>query len=147
MLTFLVYLWLKLDAVIAAVVASCLVYILFIFIKRVFDGDNTHDCDRSYRPETYEKAVKNIEDFQKKLKKRMTIIAFILFTCIMIPNSNQMAVLAATHYTQELVQSEEGQKIVQLVRKKAAKYLDEQLKELDEGVANKTQQVVDVVEN
>lgn len=147
MLTFLVYLWLKLDAVIAAVATSCFVYILFIFIKRVSDGDNTHDYDKTYRPETYEKAMKNIEDFQKKLKKRMTIVALILFTCVMIPNSNQMAVLAATHYTQELVQSEEGQKIVQLVRKKAAKYLDEQLKELDEGVANKTQQIVDVVKN
>lgn len=147
MLTFLVYLWLKLDAVITAVATSCFMYVLFIFIKRVFDGENTRDYSRSYRPETYEKAMKNIEDFQKKLKKRMTIVALILFTCIAIPNSNQVAVLAATHYTQELVQSEEGQKIVQLVRKKAAKYLDEQLKELDEGVANKTQKVVDVVKN
>jgi len=49
-----------------------------------------------------------------------------------IPSQNQVAVLVGTHYALELGKSPEGQKIVSVVRAKANRYLDEQLKELTE---------------
>lgn len=147
MLTFLVYLWLKLDTVLNGVIAITVFYMLGMSVFIFGNSFSITDYHQRYQKETYQKALGRWDNFVKSLKKRLIICASIFLIVGAIPNSNQMAVLAATHYTQELVQSEEGQKIVQLVRKKAAKYLDEQLKELDEGVANKTQKVVDVVKN
>lgn len=145
MLTFLVYLWLKLDSVLNGILTITAVYVfamaLFAFINSFF----LSSYHEKYAKETYKRASERWNNFAKNLKKRLIICAIIFLIIGAIPNSNQVAVLAATHYTQELVQSEEGQKIVQLVRKKAASYLDEQLKELDEGVVNKTQEVVDSV--
>lgn len=138
MLTFLVYLWLKLDTVVSGILAMTVAY----FIGLAVYGLISLSVNDIYRTDL---TRSRLEKYKQNFKKRIIICASAFLIVGAIPNSNQVAVLAATHYTQELIQSEEGQKIVQLVRKKASKYLDEQLKELDEGVVNKTQQVVDVV--
>lgn len=54
------------------------------------------------------------------------IIAVVTHT--LLPNTKQAAVLVAAHYTVEAATSEEGQKLVKLLRLKANAYLDEQLK-------------------
>ena len=122
MLTFLVYLWLKLDTVLNGIWAVAVLYAIWLAFYGAFCA---LDADYS------RKGQERFEVYKKNFRKRLIICLSTIFIVSIIPNSNQMAVLAATHYTQELVQSEEGQKIVQLIRKKATTYLDEQLKELD----------------
>lgn len=131
MLTFLVYLWLKLDSVLNGVLALTVLYLTGLAFYAGWYLTDTDSYTEHYRNETYRTAKEKLINFSKNLKMRLTICASVFLLVGAIPNSNQMAVLAATHYTQELVQSEEGQKIVQLIRKKATTYLDEQLKELD----------------
>ena len=135
MLTFLVYLWLKLDTVLHGIFVVTVLYVVAIAFYGLFCGI---EADLS------QKGQERFEVYKKNFRKRLIIWLSTLFVVSAIPNSNQVAVLAATHYTQELVQSEEGQKIVQLIRKKATTYLDEQLKELDaakvvDKVANQVQ--------
>ena len=59
----------------------------------------------------------------------MAFLAFCALSVLVIPTSQQLAVLVGVNYAMKLSGSPEGQKILALVRKKANQLLDEQLAE------------------
>lgn len=138
---FLLYTILKLDALnIAITIFLVISALLVLFIPVVYYASDTHKVknpawklwynlpfgDRNKLDTPPEDLIVHI---YKHLPYRVLfgiMLASLLLT-ITIPNTKEAAVLIAAHYTIEAASSEEGQKLVKLLRRKANEYLDEQL--------------------
>ena len=126
--TFLMYLWLKLDTILSIFATMIVVYCVF----RILQWLNI-EMEHPWSEE--EKVANNLrmKDFTDKFWGRVTKVVIALFILAAVPTSNQTAVLVASSYAENAFQSQEGQKVVQLAKLKANKYLDEQIKSLTEG--------------
>ena len=58
------------------------------------------------------------------------IIPALIALFVVIPSQTQTAVLVAGHYALRMADSPEASKVMQVLRKKANEYLDEELKEV-----------------
>ena len=130
--TFLMYLWLKLDAILSIFAAMIFVYCGFRIIHwlSIVMETTWSEADR----------VSNearMKEFTDKFWGRATKVIIAVFILAAVPNSNQTAVLVAASYAESAIQSQEGQKVVQLAKLKANKYLDEQIKSLTEDKSDK----------
>lgn len=141
---FILYALLKLDALhttatvmaIAGVIAAGLALIPFYTEEahRVRNPEhrawaNLPYDERRKTPEPEEYTTVHIYKYAPyKLLLAVTLLSW--FLMLGLPTTKQAAVLVAAHYTVEAAQSEEGQKLVKLLRLKANAYLDEQLKEV-----------------
>ena len=130
--TFLMYLWLKLDTILSIFMTMIFVYCAFRFIHWLSIATETpwSEADR-----VSNKA--RMKEFTAKFWRRATKVIIALFILAAVPTSNQTAVLVAASYAESAIQSQEGQKVVQLAKLKANKYLDEQIKSLTEDKSDK----------
>jgi len=115
---FLMYLWLKLDAILTVMffLTIPLGVIAFVISMYIHTAGSTLSKEEQYA----------------SLKVRNRLIYGMIFCAalaLFVPTSKQIAVLVGTNYALELARSPEGAKISQLIRKKANDFLDEQLKE------------------
>lgn len=115
----LVYLWLKLDTLIIAGWCSLCVGLISLLVYGICKSEVNYPCSK--------------EEFAKKYwksYKRILIVGIIsgVFS-LLLPNSKDTAILVGTHYGLSLIKSEEGKKVMTLVRARANQYLDEQIKE------------------
>ena len=126
--TFLMYLWLKLDTILSIFATMIVVYCVFRILQWL-----SIEMEHPWSEE--EKVANNLrmKDFTDKFWGRVTKVVIALFILAAVPTSNQTAVLVASSYAENAFQSQEGQKVVQLAKLKANKYLDEQIKSLTEG--------------
>lgn len=113
-----VYLWLKLDAL-----------VLIIFLVFPF----SLICGLVYGIRIAESKLevekKMVRDNWWLPTKRILITGVsCLFTSVMLPSTQQTAILVGTYYAVDFAKSSEGTKVFSLIRKKANDYLDEQLK-------------------
>jgi len=113
-----VYLWLKLDAL------FWLVFMIFPFSLCcwVMYGIVLSECKR-------EDDIKEFRaGYWPKTKKVLFAGISCLIISVLLPGTQQTAILVGTHYAVDLAKSPEGVKVFSLIRKKANDYLDEQLK-------------------
>jgi hypothetical protein len=116
---FLVYLWLKLDAVsdlfiIFSILATICAFVTG-FIKLAGE-----DLSEEVRLRV------------SKVFKYSSILLFVLsFTIALMPSTKQTAVLVGVHYANKFVESPEGAKVQTLIKAKANQLLDEQIKNLE----------------
>ena len=103
---FLIYLWLKLDAI----VISAWVAGIFLLTCGLF-------C---WGP---------ISEGKVFPLKTFIVAAFCGLLGLLLPSAKDTAILVGASYAIDLAKSPEGQKIQTLIRKKANEFLDEQLKE------------------
>lgn len=130
--TFLMYLWLKLDTILGIFTTMIFVYCGFRIIHWLSIAMES--------PWSEEERIANtaaMKDFTDKFWRRATKVIIALFILAAVPTSNQTAVLVAASYAESAIQSQEGQKVVQLAKLKANKYLDEQIKSLTEDKSDK----------
>lgn len=130
--TFLMYLWLKLDAILSIFAAMIFVYCGFRLIHWFSIATETPWSNEERIAKEF-----RMKDFIDKFWGRVTKVIVALFILAAVPTSNQTAVLVATSYAENAIQSQEGQKVVQLAKLKANKYLDEQIKSLTEDKSDK----------
>jgi hypothetical protein len=108
---FLLYLWLKIDAIRWLLMASFVVVIFpYLFFRFVYAMEGGHGVE--------------------KPRTRWLVLAVVLITAhTAIPNTGQTAALVAAHYVVKAAESPEATKLMQVLRKKANEYLEEQLEE------------------
>jgi hypothetical protein len=112
---FLLYAWMKIDGVIiffhGAIGVIVAVWVFWCFLRLIDMGQGDIPKMGFYK----------------------WILGFFLTISILIsalmPTSKQLAALVAGHYALRVIESPEVAKIVQLARKKANEYLDEELAE------------------
>lgn len=110
----LIYLWLRLDTLIAVmgIVVSLAGIVSVVFtIANYIDGGVLQPW--SFWP------------------MRVALLTLIVGGPLLIalPSSRDVAVLVAAHYGKEAIVSAEGQKLLELARKRANEWLDEQLRQ------------------
>lgn len=140
---FLLYTILKLDALNTAITLFLSVNTLMVlFIPLPYYASDTHKTKNpayglwcrlplEERNKTLEPPAELVVHIYKHLPYKVLfgVMLASLLLLATIPNTKQAAVLVAAHYTLEAASSEEGQKLVKLLRRKANEYLDEQLTE------------------
>lgn len=117
---FLIYIWLKLNAVIGMLYIVGGIGLLlcgFALILRLVDRWDTEPTSNDLR------AI--------KLHNRMLLISSVsLFVGMLLPTAQDTAVLVGSSIAIDVAKSPEGTKIATLLRGKANEILDEQLKQL-----------------
>lgn len=113
-----VYLWLKLNAL------FWLIFLVFPFSLLCWGVYGMSLSDSRSAQEAKEFRTK----WWSKLKRTLIIGISCLIISVMLPSTQQTAILVGTHYAVDLAKSPEGVKVFSLIRKKANDYLDEQLK-------------------
>lgn len=113
-----VYLWLKLDAL------FWLVFMIFPFslICWFIYGLGLGDAICARQGDLFR------DHWWSQTKKVLIAGVSCLIISVMLPSTQQTAILVGTHYAVDLAKSPEGVKVFSLIRKKANDYLDEQLK-------------------
>jgi uncharacterized oligopeptide transporter (OPT) family protein len=107
-----IYFWLKLD--------------IFIWLSFVLAAGISVICISDHA-----KPVYNDTDEKRGESRRNKFFVAIFIALgigIILPSSKDAAILVGAHYALALGKSEEGQKVMTLVRKKANEFLDEQIK-------------------
>lgn len=128
---FLVYLWLKLDAIsnfTALVIAACACCIAALGITIGYTYD---DMGYSWgkEPETKARNLARIT-WAKKWNKVffISILCFSLFKLV-LPSSKDVAILVGVHYVNKAIETPEAAKVQTLLRLKANEMLDKQIQE------------------
>ena len=131
---FLLYVWMKLSTiqvVLGIFIAAGVVAVLFCVLV-LQQGDEDVVAGRYHREE-WETAVeakkKNRTPYRLLQRLKWAIPALIALFVVM-PSQCQTAVLVAGHYALRMADSPEASKVMQVLRKKANEYLDEELKEV-----------------
>lgn len=133
---FLVYLWLKLDSIrtfihlVFGFALPALAVIMLMFRTAKYDPFDEPPPDWV----TARKAKNKPTNVGSYAWPRLAgITAFVLASHIfagLMPTSNQTAALVATYYAVSLAKSEEGNKVLTLVRTKANEFLDSELSKI-----------------
>lgn len=136
----LLYLWMKLNVVPWVLIPLILLSGLFGLIAGL-----THHDDATWRKSWEELSYQQRADtpwpkwIEEQRKTSIYLKAFNrckwVFLCalgllIVVPSQTQTAVLVAGHYALRMADSPEASKVLQVLRKKANEYLDEELKEV-----------------
>ena len=115
---FLVYLWLKLDSLRFFLCVTFFICVLGWFVYGISLSDCHFDKDKN----------EHRNKWWPVTKKTLISGVLCLIISLLMPSSQQTAILVGTHYAVDLAKSPEGAKVFSLIRKKANDYLDEQLK-------------------
>lgn len=116
---FFLYLFLKLDTILG-------VLTLIVFLSGIAGVMGTvayYFSEMHIRPKGIRVHVWQV----KWVKAIVSVWLGLGVITTLLPNAQQAAILAAGYYTSEALASEEGQKLIKVLRLKATKYLDEQL--------------------
>lgn len=132
---FLVYLWLKLDSIrmfifALGVVMPALAVIILMVRTAKYDPFEEAPPDWVKARKAKNKPT-NVGSYA--WPRFTAIVAFALVSHIfasLMPTSNQTAALVATYYAVSLAKSEEGNKVLTLVRAKANEFLDSELSKI-----------------
>lgn len=134
----LLYLWMKLTTLevlngVAIVLCGILGFVLLL--GTLGDGE----LPKRYKfgtKEEWEAACKcQVEQdntrWEVRVRQRLKwIIPALIALFVVMPSQTQTAVLVAGHYALRMSDSPEASKVMQVLRKKANEYLDEELKEV-----------------
>lgn len=127
---FLLYLWLKLDAVGVLLIFSLIASIIFLFISSHHCAEaqwNLTNYRSLYDPTTQETRL----SLWKPLRKKAVIYSLGLAALLAVfPSSKDVAVLVGAHLALDVVRSPEGAKVATLLRGKANEILDAELQNL-----------------
>jgi hypothetical protein len=116
---FLLYIWLKLEAIKAFLILICFVLIAVSAWSAVhISGYYEHYYGKDF--------VKQMTDRRNKAFKYMLV--FLALVGI-IPSKADVAILVGANYAFKAADTPEAQKVMTLIRNKANEMLDEQLKE------------------
>lgn len=137
---FLLYTLLKLDTVINVLIGMLFLVGILSFIFTVpyyVEGEHKKENPEydqwRYKngkagPRPPEFLYKHIWEYS--IAKKMIAFAISLLVLVtFLPSTKQVALLAVAHYSIQTIFTQEGQKILTLLRKKANAYLDEQLRD------------------
>jgi hypothetical protein len=116
---FLLYIWLKLGSILTFLILLTVVGFAITLFMTLDIGMNREDYIK-------EKRLKEITDF-RKVAFIATITAGLAST--FLPSKTDVAILVGANYAFKAVETPEAQKVMTLIRKKANKMLDEELKE------------------
>jgi hypothetical protein len=131
---FLLYVWMKLttiQVVLGLSIATGCAVALGCFIALMDDSvpqRYIYDTREEWEAAVKEKKEKTTP--YKLLQRLRWIIPAMVALLLVIPSQTQTAVLVAGYYALRMADSPEASKVVQVLRKKANEYLDEELKEV-----------------
>lgn len=137
---FLLYLWMQLNVVpwvlIPLTLLSGLCGLITFFTHHNDDTWGTEWKKLSYREREEATWVKWVEEqrktsvYLKAFNRCKWVFLCALGLLIVVPSQTQTAVLVAGHYALRMADSPEASKVMQVLRKRANEYLDEELKEV-----------------
>ena len=120
---FLLYLWLKLDAIGVTLILITVVGVLFYgsrWFYRIVENYGAYDGDKLRR--------------YKITQQRVLIGTLCCWVVgLALPSSQDVAILVAGSYALDLAKSPEGAKVATLLRGKANELLDAEIKKLNPG--------------
>lgn len=132
---FLLYVWMKLSTIqvvlgifIAAGVVAVLFCVIALYLDDSIPGRYSYDTREEWET-AVEAKKKNMPPYRLLQRLKWAIPALIALFVVM-PSQTQTAVLVARHYALRMADSPEASKVLQVLRKKANEYLDEELKEV-----------------
>lgn len=145
---FLIYAWMKLDDIGTALGISsffCFAFVVILLIAKAVEED---DLGYSWTSEDKKERIRDFLAFRKKWNPRLICAGiFLALSSILIPSSNQAAILVGSHYALEFAKSPTGAKIGKLLEAKVNQALDEQLKEIEKTVPAEVQKAASQVQN
>ncbi len=120
---FLLYLWLKLDAIVGTIILITVIGVLLygsLWVYRLMANDGEYDVDKLRR---------------YKIKQQIVLIGTLCCWVVglALPSSQDVAILVAGSYALDLAKSPEGAKVATLLRGKANELLDAEIKKLTSG--------------
>lgn len=131
---FLLYVWMKLSTiqvVLGIFIAAGVVAVLFCAITLLDDSvPKRYNYDTREEWETAVEAKKKNRGPYRLLQRLKWAIPALIALFVVMPSQTQTAVLVAGHYALRMTDSPEASKVMQVLRKKANEYLDEELKEV-----------------
>ena len=130
----LLYLWMKLptiQVVLGIFIAAGVVAVLFCASTLLDDSvPKRYNYDTREEWETAVEAKKKNRGPYRLLQRLKWAIPALIALFVVMPSQTQTAVLVAGHYALRMADSPEASKVMQVLRKKANEYLDEELKEV-----------------
>ena len=131
---FLLYVWMKLSTiqvVLGIFIAAGVVAVLFCAATLLDDSvPKRYNYDTREEWETAVEAKKKNRGPYRLLQRLKWAIPALIALFVVMPSQTQTAVLVAGHYALRMADSPEASKVMQVLRKKANEYLDEELKEV-----------------
>ena len=131
---FLLYVWMKLSTiqvVLGIFIAAGVVAVLCCVIALLNDSIlRRYNYDTREEWETAVEAKKKNRTPYRLLQRLKWAIPALIALFVVMPSQTQTAVLVAGHYALRMADSPEASKVMQVLRKKANEYLDEELKEV-----------------
>ena len=131
---FLLYVWMKLSTILVVLgifIAAGVVAVLFCVITLLDDSvPKRYNYDTREEWETAVEAKKKNRGPYRLLQRLKWAIPALIALFVVMPSQTQTAVLVAGHYALRMADSPEASKVMQVLRKKANEYLDENLKEV-----------------
>ena len=131
---FLLYVWMKLSTILVVLgifIAAGVVAVLFCVITLLDDSvPKRYNYDTREEWETAVEAKKKNRGPYRLLQRLKWAIPALIALFVVMPSQTQTAVLVAGHYALRMADSPEASKVMQVLRKKANEYLDEELKEV-----------------
>lgn len=109
----ILYLWMKLDGVIAVSITVGVLSLIFAVVCAIAWTESREE----------ENKVKCNKYFKNSIKTSV----FLFVVAFITPSQTQTAVLVGGYYAKEALTSPEGQKVISVLRKKANEYLDKEL--------------------
>lgn len=132
---FLLYVWMKLSTILVVLgifIAAGVVAVLFC-AAALLDDDSVpkrYNYDTREEWETAVEAHKKNRGPYRLLQRLKWAIPALIALFVVMPSQTQTAALVAGHYALRMADSPEASKVMQVLRKKANEYLDEELKEV-----------------
>lgn len=131
---FLLYVWMKLSTILVVLgifIAAGVVAVLFCAAALLDDSvPKRYNYDTREEWETAVEAKKKNRGPYRLLQRLKWAIPALIALFVVMPSQTQTAVLVAGHYALRMADSPEASKVMQVLRKKANGYFDEELKEV-----------------
>ena len=133
---FLLYVWMKLSTiqvVLVIFIAAGVVAVPALALALTLLDDSVpkrYNYDTREEWETAVEAKKKNRGPYRLLQRLKWAIPALIALFVVMPSQTQTAVLVAGHYALRMADSPEASKVMQVLRKKANEYLDEELKEV-----------------
>lgn len=116
---FLLYLWLRLDGVIAAAcLATIATSIVLLFLTMIIETSDSYDN------------VEKLNRYRKVRNKLATALLVLASFIVLVPSSRDTAILVAGSYALDLSKTPEAGKVMTILRAKANEILDKELSNL-----------------
>lgn len=134
----LLYLWMKLTTLavlngVAILLCGILGFVLFLgsLDERELPKRHIFGTKEEWEAACKYQVEQDNTRWETRVRQRLKwIIPALIALFVVMPSQTQTAVLVAGHYALRMADSPEASKVMQVLRKKANEYLDENLKEV-----------------